>query len=298
MSEYYELLGKALTRVNAKSWAADAGLDTTARFCYHQRMPTELDYLLIVDTETTGLPEEDPTAKCIEVALVVYSIRSRCVVAQYAELIQSQTNGAENVNRIPVSALEAAGPAVFVWNAVERMVAAVPGEKVYMAHQADFDAQWFPKFLAAKLPWIDSKLDVEWPRSKVGDGLAYVALAHDVPVVSAHRAMTDCMLLAQITERVQREFGDEKLQTLLARALRPKGLFMVAATGFDEQRNALAKKAGFRWDPGAKRWTRRMAVEDATEAALGFSVRRIDASPEVTRPAQPAPFPGAEAWPG
>jgi hypothetical protein len=59
---------------------------------------------------------------------------------------------------------------------------------------------------------------------------------------------------------------------MFAIAMRPKALF-VGLQPFDD--NQLAKDAGFKWDRLVpKKWSRMMAIEDAT--LLSFPVRRVD----------------------
>jgi len=55
---------------------------------------------------------------------------------------------------------------------------------------------------------------------------------------------------------------------MIERGMRPKGTF-VAMTSYAEREKA--KAAGFGWD--GKRWTRRMAIEEAE--ALPFKVEKI-----------------------
>ncbi len=233
-------------------------------------MSNPIESVVIVDTETTGL---DPaTATTIELAGVVYSVRFRAVVESFATLICNASNEAEAVNRIPVDALSVARQAGHAWKRLWDLVDMATGPAVFMAHRAEFDRGFInvqAPALVKRLPWVCSKFDVEWPRSKVGASCVEMALAHGVPVVSAHRALTDCMLIAKTLENVQADGHD--LAALLARAMRPKAKFVVADTGFDEGRNALAKAAGFRWEK--PHWWRSMAVEDT--AALPFAVRQV-----------------------
>lgn len=231
---------------------------------------TPIESVVIVDTETTGL---DPsTATTIELAGVVYSVRHAAIVESFGTLICNDSNAAEAVNRISVDALSVARQAGHAWRRLGDLVDVATGPAVFMAHRAEFDRGFIsaqsPE-LAARLPWICSKFDVEWPRSKVGASCVEMALAHGVPVVSAHRALTDCMLIAKTLESVQAEGHD--LAALLARAMRPKAKFAVADTGFDAARNELAKANHFRWDK--PHWTRTMAIEDT--AALPFAVRQL-----------------------
>lgn len=219
--------------------------------------------LLFIDTETTGLSPE--TDRLLEVGAVLWSVEHRCILSTWSDLIDGDGNAAEAINRIPPSALsygDALGNVLANLAAYERRADGV------VAQRAEFDRGFLEAAgFKTRAPWICSKFDIEWPRSKVGDGLVSTALAHGVGVVSAHRAITDCLILARLFERVA-ETHD--LQPMLARAMRPKATFQ-AMVSYDDREKA--KSAGFQWDSVTRRWTRRMAVEDA--AALGFKTMEV-----------------------
>ncbi len=229
--------------------------------------------IVIVDVETTGL---DPaTCRVIELGAVLYSTADRCVISSFSTLAQSPDNAAESINRIPVSAVVGAPTVQFAWKQLAGMVdwATAGTDAVFMAHRAEFDRGFIaasaPK-LAERLNWVCSKNDVEWPASKLGASCVEMALAHGVPVVSAHRALTDCMLIANTLAAVQKTHD---LDALIARAMRPKALFAVADRTFDEARNAQAREAGFRFIRERGRWEKRMAVEATT--GLPFAVEQV-----------------------
>lgn len=132
--------------------------------------------------------------------------------------------------------------------------------------------------LAARLPWVCSKFDIAWPRSRAGASCVEMALAHGVPVVSAHRALTDCMLIAKTCEAVQNEGHD--LGAMIAKALRPK-VTVIAETPkpWDmpeaEWTNLKGRllASGFQFVNERKAWVGRVAKDDI--AALGFRVREV-----------------------
>lgn len=226
--------------------------------------------LILTDTETTGI---DPkTEHAIEVAAVLFDVETASVLEAFSSLIYAEANAAASINRIDVATLAKALPAKNAWARVSAMVSEaidMRGPVAFMAHRAEFDRGFYPSELAARIPWVCSKFDVEWPRSRVGASLVEVALAHDVPVHANHRALTDCMLLAKVLERTA-ELGHD-LTALLTRAMRPKALFRITDTSFDEARNVLAKAAGFRWEKPY--WVRSLAIADA--ASLPFAVTQM-----------------------
>ena len=228
-----------------------------------------IESIIIVDTETTGL---DPsTCDLIEVAAVRYDVAHRCVVNSWATLVRARGNAAEAINRIPAAALLSAPGVPELVDATDALDGFIGNGRasVWMAHRAEFDRGFIAASapgLAARMPWVCSKFDIEWPHSKPGASCVEMALAHGVPVVSAHRALTDCMLIANTLASV-----GEQVPALLARAMRPRAVFAVRDTSFDAARNELAKANGFRWEK--PHWIRRMAVEDA--ASLPFAVREV-----------------------
>ena len=93
-----------------------------------------------------------------------------------------------------------------------------------------------------------------------------LALAYGVPVWNAHRALTDCIYLAEVFKRC------DGLENLLIRALEPKVLFR-AQISYEERH--LAKNAGFRWNESVKgAWSRRMSRRDMEK--LEFPVHEVD----------------------
>lgn len=222
-----------------------------------------METILILDTETTGI---DDAAVCIEVACILYSVTHAAPVRSFASLIRADSNPAEHVNGIPAALLADAPEEGPVWSAVAR-IGVEAGAVV--AHNAEFDQRFQRAFIPGCKPWICSCDDIQWPRVHDSKSLVGLALAHGLGVSSAHRAMTDCDTLARLFTRAA-EMGAD-LGAMLARGLRPKAKFQ-ALVSYDT--NALAKTAGFRWDPDTKRWWRTMAIEDAE--TLPFKTRRIE----------------------
>jgi len=166
----------------------------------------------ILDTETTGLsPTED---KCIEVAVVHYSLEHASVIKSFAGLIAIEgENEAERVNHIPTGLLHDSGSqAECAWQAAATVA---QGSEAVLAHNSDFDHAWVPEGSALlDLPWIDT-LALDWPmQSKPGSALITLALEHGLGVVDPHRALSDCMLLARMLTRCH-ELGHD-LNALLA----------------------------------------------------------------------------------
>ena len=222
--------------------------------------------LLILDTETSGLdPEVD---SCLEVGAILFDVASCSVLAQQSFLLPVETNAAEAINRIPAAVTRLPQPWSEGMSWFQNLVAAAD---VLVAHNAAFDRQWFGRgaLPAVARPWLCSMDDIRWPadrqlrsRPSVRD----LALAYGVPVWAAHRALTDCIYLAEVFARC------DDLETLLQRGLEPRRL-MRARVSFDERHQA--KEAGFRWnDPIKGAWTRRLSERECSE--LTFPVVAVD----------------------
>ena len=222
--------------------------------------------LLILDTETTGLEPESHA--CLEVGAILFDVASRSVLAQQSFLLPVEANAAEAINRIPAAVTRRPQPwsEGLVW--FQHLVETAD---VLVAHNAAFDRQWFGRgaLPAVDRPWLCSMDDIRWPserqlrsRPSVRD----LALAYGVPVWAAHRALTDCIYLAEVFARC------DDLELLLQRGLEPRRL-MRAKVSFDERHQA--KAAGFRWnDPIKGAWTRRLSERECAE--LAFPVAPVE----------------------
>ena len=222
--------------------------------------------LLIVDTETTGLdPQID---QCLEVGAILFDVASRQVLAQQSFLLPVEANAAEAINRIPASATTLPQP----WRpALDYLQSLLDDADVLVAHNAAFDRQWFGR---GHLPgvnkrWLCSMEDMRWPadrqlrsRPSVRD----LALAYEIPVWAAHRALTDCIYLAEVFRRC------DDLEHLIECGLEPRQL-MRAQVSYDDRH--LARDAGFRWNEPVKgAWARRLSAREAGK--LDFPVVPVD----------------------
>lgn len=226
-----------------------------------------INKVLLIDVETTGL--DLFICECIEVACIIYSVSECAPISSFSSLMYATNNAAEHINEIPVSLLLEAPPADIVWGRVIQMAQQCDA---LVAHRAEFDRAFSPPELQSR-KWICSKFDItDWPKTdKIGESLVPLCLAHGVGVVAAHRALTDCDLMARLFARVA-ELGVD-VSAMLERAMRPKKTF-VADVSFNDK--DLAKNLGFAWNPDDRIWWRAMPPDDVHKMLWPFKIRQID----------------------
>jgi len=233
--------------------------------------PSGPELLVILDTETTGLAPAEH--RCIEVGAVLFSVPDRSVLSQVSFLMPCTSNAAEAVNGIAPALTQRPQP----WQAgLACFEAMVEAADVLLAHNAAFDQQWFGlgSLPALSKPWLCSMEDIRWPQERQlrsTPSVRDLALAYGVPVWAAHRALTDCIYLAQVFERC------EDLEDLLLQAMEPRRLYR-ARLSYEERHKA--REAGFRWNqPVSGAWSRRLS--DREVALLPFPVVPVDEAAEL-----------------
>ncbi len=231
--------------------------------------PASPGMLLILDTETTGLSSQE--GQCIEVGAVLFHVPHRAVLTQVSFLMPCVSNPAEAINGIPAVVTRLEQPWQEALGCFRAMVAA---SDALVAHNAAFDRQWFGLGALPVLerPWICSMEDIRWPADRQlrsTPSVRDLALAYGVPVWAAHRALTDCIYLAQVFERCA------DLEALLEAAMEPRSLYRAELSYAERHR---AKAAGFRWnDPVPRAWSRRLSRREAE--ALPFPVQPVGEPP-------------------
>lgn len=179
----------------------------------------EVRRCLIIDTETSGLED---SSELIEVGAILYSIENQCSLQELATLLPADANEAEVINRIKPSALrEMVETGSF--HAREMLTGMSKKADVYVAHNAEFDSKRImgdTSFLSlASLPWLCTMSDFKWPLATRESGsLINLALDHGIGVASAHRALTDCRLIAALFDRM------DDLPGMFRVAMRPSRL--------------------------------------------------------------------------
>lgn len=221
--------------------------------------------VIIIDTETTG--ENPNTGKVCEVAAILYSVTHQTPLVSISTLIRVHENPQQKLNGIsPAATGECSSQ--YAIGMLEWML----GEANFaVAHYAEFDRQWFgiQPLPEVKIPWLCTHSDFEWKRAhKAGMKLIELALAYGVGVNKAHRALTDCDLIAEVFSR------QDDLAQMLHRAAQPKAI-VEALVSFPQK--DLAKDAGFIpiYEGGKfQRWERRMFIDDIARLPFRAKILR------------------------
>lgn len=190
-----------------------------------------IENILIVDTETTGLMP-DKGDKVIEIAAVLFNLKHRTVLQSFATLYPCETNPVERINHIKAEATQCKYPFVRnpykeellddVWKNPQEastliyqevilvdtiMIEMLHAAQACVAHNAEFDKK-FVKTLAygnafLNKRWICTKAHFTWPIPLNRFRLEDICNAMKVPYDNPHRALTDCLLLAQCFEKIE-----------------------------------------------------------------------------------------------
>lgn len=236
---------------------------------------TELDLVLITDTETTGFRLNDLV---VEVAMILYSLVHAAPVMTFSTLIPvkappgSSVSGmtAEEVHGIPQSLLDIAtplenSPASAILHDMMDRAGAV------LAHSASFDkrmlkqAGTLDRALVDEKQWVCTLANIHWPRKYGSKSLISIALAHGVPVVAAHRALTDCDIIARLLTKVH-ELGFDLVE-LVQQAMAPH-ITVKAMVSKAEKDQAQSRGFYFKNDP--PRWLKIVPEADFKNGTLGF----------------------------
>lgn len=122
-------------------------------------------------------------------------------------------------------------------------------------------------------PWLDTQLDIDYPRSCVSRNLIYLAGFHGMVNPFQHRAVTDVLTMLKILERYE-------LEQVIANSQR-KWLLVQAVVSYEEREKAKGK--GFRWqsDGGRvveKAWVKRVREDHLTalQASCDFNLTVLE----------------------
>jgi DNA polymerase III subunit epsilon len=202
--------------------------------------------LLIVDTETSSLKED---AEMIELAGALFDCDSKSIIASVSTLVNAQVpNEAYFTNRISDVTLSNTSDEVTTFG-LRYLYCLFAECDAVVAHYAGFDAKFLDfegKPFLCSYEDFDFSIDSRFAKQKLS--LANLAQVYEVPIVNAHRAMSDVNILCQVFSKCN------DLEALIQDAMQPKILVKADVTYQERQ---LAKDAGFDWEKHLpKAWTK------------------------------------------
>ena len=224
----------------------------------------------ILDLETTGLdPEKD---EVIEIGAILYSVENQAVLQQVSTLFPVSQNPQEHTNKIKAEATKSFNPFEIEYD-YKWLDDMVFQSDYLIAHNADFDKQWLItkghdySYRPYEKNWLCTLNDFVWPHNHKPSNLITTALNHGIGVTKAHRALSDCQLIAELFDRTEDLQG--LFELAFARANEPRYL-VIAQVSFDQK--DLAKSAGFHWNPDGKLWTKELRESDicSQQKSWGF----------------------------
>ena len=176
----------------------------------------KIDKILILDTETTGLDENED--EVIEIGCILFHVASKSVLSQLSFLLPVCTNEAEHINGISPEITKIDQPWEYGLNLFLKLVDC---SDLIVAHNVDFDRKWFGK---GKLPeiskkWVCSLEDIDWSFKKslkIRPSVTALALSFSIPVWSLHRALSDCFYISEVFKKC------DNLEELLLKATEPR----------------------------------------------------------------------------
>jgi len=224
--------------------------------------------ITLIDVETTGLSPN--TAEVAEVGAILFDTEAVETLQQVSTLLPIKDNPAEYINGISPE-LTRLIASDMQREAILMIEVMLYHSQYTMAYNSRFDKPFVERLLESKveLDWIDAML-LPWQHYKVQPSLVDLCLAYGVPVVSAHRALDDCRLLAALLGKLP------NIDYAIAYALEPR-VIIKALIGYDDRQ--LAKDEGFsfnRFVPNA--WAKQVRRSEVEGLDLPFEFGVVETS--------------------
>ena len=277
---------------------------------------TQVKNCLIIDTETNGNQEEQTV---LEIGAIFYSVEYQTILSSGSSLLSlgpnsDIVNNAELINKIPISALKTShvGESDFR----DYLETVYDEADAIVAHNKTFDQPLVLDLGFKEKLWLCTYQDFElFPSAYLGKrDLISLAQFYGVGINISHRAINDCLLLAEVFNRVpnlQEQFQIAQLPFI--EAVYPKCEESIKLLGFQwdynrqgwfkkdkrekfdfpiinnpEKRNLfrafvsyeqrqIAKDWGFTWNSERKAWERLLNPE--TINSLPFPVVQLEKDP-------------------
>lgn len=200
--------------------------------------------LLGIDFETTGL--DTKTLDVIEVGAVLWdSVRKKPLMVM-DEFVCGPTVPAEitELTGITQDDLLLGKPLADVRASLLKLVEL---SEVIVAHNGtNFDRPIFERLINHPIHWVDTSVDVPYPKQITTRKLTHLAAEHGFANPFPHRAVFDVMTMLRIMNLYD-------LSAILELSKQP-AVTIRALVSFDEKEKAKAR--GYRWNTGDRTWTK------------------------------------------
>lgn len=162
-------------------------------------------YLLVVDTETTGVPEDEHDTVMIEFACALYNTERKTTLWQLGSVVYKLgDNPCEDINGITKEDLADGTDISDVDRVFGILFEQGPRPAAIVAHNAEFDKHYVTKSGELDLgdvPWVDS-YEIEYPNQRGSKRLAHLAADHGIFGQQTHRALDDVLMLCNLLSKV------------------------------------------------------------------------------------------------
>ena len=229
--------------------------------------------ILGLDIESTGL--DCKVDRIIEVGCCLWDWENKIPLALYSSLVIPERDIPEEITALTGITKEHINEFGWPESTVLESVAELLTKADYiMAHNAPFDkgfidaaaerqgmAPWLER------PWLDSAMDIVFPKDIQTRRLNYLAAEAGFVNPWKHRAIFDVMTMLKLASAYD-------LDAIVARA-KEATLYVQAVVSFDEKEKA--KELGFKWFAPDKIWWRSYKTSDLEEAKpkFGFNTRLL-----------------------
>jgi DNA polymerase III epsilon subunit-like protein len=162
-----------------------------------------------VDTETTGVPEDEHETVMIEFACALYSVERKTTLWQLGSVLDVgiTENPCEEINGITTEDLDTAMRVSDFGYVLATMLANTPQRSAVVAHNAEFDKHYVMKSELGNMltegPWLDS-IEIEYPNQRGSKRLAHLCADHGIFGQQTHRALDDVLLLCSLLVEASR----------------------------------------------------------------------------------------------
>jgi DNA polymerase-3 subunit epsilon len=128
-----------------------------------------------------------------------------------------------------------------------------------VAHNVEFDRKWFGQGILPVIdkPWLCTYDDFIWPNNPKPTSLVNTALNHGIGVNQAHRALTDCQLIALLFDRIPNLL--DLVDQAVKRSIEPR-ISIIAKLSYDDRQQA--KDWKFIWDRKNRLWVKKIRLRE------------------------------------